>query len=178
MRSFALLPLLLLPALASAGYEASSFKKESNLGKNYWNAASALDSKMDTCWMVDPEQNNNGQWIALDTPAGTIDKISVVIGWMKNDETFGDYARLKVVKIEVFDNAAGSLKLLAESTQTFEDKPGWQVIDLPDTKVGGEVSGGRVKFTVVDTFPGKDFPHLAVSEVRAHMLEFPAETIS
>jgi hypothetical protein len=178
MRSFALVPFLLLPALASAGYEASSFKKETNLGKNYWNAASALDSKLETCWQVDPEVNSVGQWIALDVPAGTIDKLGVVIGWMKSEESFGDYARLKTAKVELFDSGAGAPKLVAETTVTFEDKPGWQVMDLPDTKVGGEVSGGRVKITVVDTYPGKDFPHLAISEVRAHMQEFPAATMA
>jgi hypothetical protein len=67
---------------------------------------------------------------------------------------------------------------VGETTITFEDKQGWQVMDLPDTKVGGEVSGGRVKITVVDVYPGKDFPHLAISEVRAHMQEFPAETMT
>lgn len=178
MRRFALVPVLLLPVVASAGYEASSFKKEANLGKNYWNAASALDSKMETAWMVDPEQNNNGQWIALDVPAGTIDKLGVVIGWLKNEESFGDHARLKVAKVELFDSGAGAPRLVGETTVTFEDKPGWQVLDLPDTKVGGEVSGGRIKLTVVDTYPGKDFPHLAVSEVRVHMQEFPAESMT
>lgn len=179
MRPLALMSILaLVPAVASAGYEASSFKKETRLGQNYWNAASALDSKLDTCWQVDPEQNNVGQWIAIDVPAGTIDKLAVVVGWNKDDQSFSDYARLKTAKVELFDSGAGAAKLVAETTVNFEDKQGWQIVDLPDTKVGGEVSGGRVKITVVDTFPGKDFPQIAVSEVRVHMREFPAETMT
>ena len=46
---------LLAPAIALAGYEVSSFKKEDKLGANYWNAASALDSNMETCWQINGE---------------------------------------------------------------------------------------------------------------------------
>ncbi|MEQ1501734.1 MAG: discoidin domain-containing protein [Myxococcota bacterium] len=163
-----------LPAFA--GYEASSFKKEDRLGKNYWNAASALDSKLETCWQVDAEQNNAGQWIQLDVPGGEVDKFGIVIGWAKDAETFTDYARVKSAKIEIFDSATGTPALVSTTTVTFEDKPGWQVIELPDTKVGGEVLGGKVKMTVTETYPGKDFPSLAVSEVRVHLKEFAASS--
>lgn len=170
------LPLLALlaPSVALAGYEVSSFKKEDKLGKNYWNAASALDSKAETCWQVDPEQNNAGQWIQIDTPAGEVDKLGMITGWGKDDETFSDYSRIKAAKVEIFEAGPGTPKLLAETTVTFEDKNGWQVVDLPDTKVGGEVLGGRVRITVTETYPGKDFPNLAVSEARIHLKEFPA----
>ena len=78
MRRF-LAMVLLVPALAYAGYEASSFKKEDKLGKNYWNAPSALDSKTETCWQVDPEQDNAGQWISVDVPSGTdVDKLGMI----------------------------------------------------------------------------------------------------
>jgi hypothetical protein len=160
------------PALA--GYEASSFKKEDRLGKNYWNAASALDSKPETCWMPDPEQNNNGQWLQLDVPGGEIDKLGMIVGWGKSEETFGDYARIKSAKVELFDSATGTPVLVNTATVTFEDKAGWQVVELPDTKVGGEVLGGKVKITVTETYPGKDFPTMGVSEIRVHLKEFPA----
>jgi hypothetical protein len=173
-----LLPLLLaLPSLALAGYEVSSFKKDARLGTNYWNAASALDSKLDTAWQVDPESENAGAWLILDVPAGEIDKLGMVIGYAKNEDTFTDFARVKTAKVAVYNAGAGEGSLLGEHTVSFEDKIGWQVIDLPDTKVGGEVLGGRVKVTVVDTYPGKDFANLAISEVRVHMKEFPAESL-
>jgi hypothetical protein len=165
---------LLAPTVAMAGYEASSFKKDPKLGTNFWNAASALDSNLATAWQVDPETQNAGEWLMLDVPAGEVDKIGMVIGWAKNEDTFTDYARAKTVKVGLYNAAAGAPILLTEQTVTFEDKPGWQVIDLPDTKVGGEVLGGRVKITIVDTYMGKDFPNLAISEVRVHMKEFPA----
>ncbi len=174
-----LLPLCVLcaPLVAEAGYGVSSFKKENQLGKNYWNAASALDSKPETAWMVDPEQNNNGQWLELDVPTGTdVDKLGVMIGWGKDDETFSDYARLKAAKVEIFDVSGGVPTLVNTADVTFEDKSGWQVVELPDTKIAG--INGKVKVTVVDTYPGKDFPGLAVSEVRVHLKEFPAETFA
>lgn len=173
-RSLALL-VLLAPSVSFAGYEVSSFKKEDKLGKNYWNAASALDSQAETCWQVDPEQNNAGQWIQIDVPAGEVDKLGMITGWGKDDDTFFDYSRIKSAKVELFDQGTGgAAKLIAETTVTFEDKNGWQVVELPDTKVGGEVLGGRVKITVTETYPGKDYPNLAVSEVRIHLKEFPA----
>ena len=168
---------LLFSASAFAGYEVSSFRKEDKLGKNYWNAASALDSKMETCWQIDAEAQNEGSWIAIDTPTGEIDKLGMVIGWEKNEEVFKDYARIKKAKVEIYDAGQGSPQLVAETTVSFEDKMGWQIVDLPDTKVGGQVFGGRVKVTVTEVYPGKDFPSLAVSEVRVHLKEFPAETI-
>jgi hypothetical protein len=168
------LALLLLALPAFAGFEVSSFRKEDKLGKNYWNAQSALDSKPETCWQVDPEKNNVGEWLALDVPAGEIDKLAMITGWGKSDETFSDYARVKAAKVEIMDSGAGTSTVVATHTVTFEDKNGWQIVDLPDTKVGGEVLGGRVKVTVTEVYPGKDFPSLAVSEVRVHLKEFDA----
>jgi len=167
---------LALLGIAHAGYEASSFKKDERLGKNYWNAASALDSKLDSAWQIDPESENAGEWLALDIPAGEVDKIGMVIGYAKNEDTFTDYARVKTAKVSVFNAGPGGA-LLAESTVSFEDKNGWQVVDLPDTRVGGDVLGGRVKVTIVETYPGKDYPNLAISEIRVHMKEFPAESL-
>jgi hypothetical protein len=168
---------LLVSASAFAGYEVSSFRKEDKLGKNYWNAASALDSKMETCWQIDAEAQNEGSWIAIDTPGGEVDKLAMVIGWQKDDETFQDYARVKKARVEIYDSGKGTPVMVAETTVEFEDKPGWQIVELPDTKVGGEVFGGRVKVSILETYPGKDFPSLAVSEVRVHLKEFPAENI-
>ena len=173
------LALLSLTVSALAGYEVSSFKKETRLGKNYWNAASALDSKDETCWQIDPEEKNAGSWIYVDVPGAEVDKIAMVIGWQKSEEHFFDYARIKKAKVEVFDlGMGGAPTLLGTHEIAFEDKAGWQYADIPDTKVSGEGLGGRVKITVVETYPGKDFPNLAVSEVRVHLKEFEAASMS
>ena len=162
----------LLPSIALGGYQASSFKKESKLGANYWNAAAALDGNFETAWMVNPEQDNRGQWIELDVPVGHVDKIALVPGWDKSEEAFYDYVRIKKLKVEVFDLENDNAKVL-EQVVDIEDKRGWQTADLTDTKVGGEYSGGRVRITVLDTYEGKDYPMLAVSEVLVHLKEFP-----
>lgn len=170
-----LLAALALPGLASAGYEASSFKKDRR--DNLYNVGSAIDSNPETCWMVDPEKRNEGEWIQLDVPSSTVDKLSMIIGWDQDEKTFSNYARVKKARVDIFDLAGGEAKLVKEHEVTFEDKQGWQVVRLPETKVGGEVHGGRVRITVLETYPGRDYPNLAVSEVRVHLKEFPAETI-
>ena len=167
---------LITPAFA--GFEASSFRAESKLGKNYWNAGAALDMRSETCWQVDPERENVGQWIQLDTPLGEIDKVEAIIGWDKDENAFFDHARIKKVKIEVFAKTlGGDLEPKGEAEASFEDKRGWQVIDIPDVKVQGEYMAARVRLTVLETYAGKDFPNLAVSEVRMRLKEFPAETL-
>ncbi|MBN2799493.1 MAG: hypothetical protein JXX28_10135 [Deltaproteobacteria bacterium] len=154
---------VLLPLVAQAGYRASSFKKDNRMGDNYWNARAALDGDVKSCWMVDPEHENKGEWLEIDIPKSTVDKLSVVIGWADSEETFQDYSRLKSVRLEVTDEATGNVAL--EKTVQFEDRIGAQEIELDNTAVGGEFSGGKVKLTVLEVYEGQDFPSLAVSEV-------------
>lgn len=171
-RSYVLVAgLLLVPAVALGGFRASSFKKETKLGANYWNAASALDSNMATCWQVDPEAANEGQWFEVDLPRGAVDKLSVVIGWDESEKSFKDYARIKTARVEVFGSEEDEDARVLEQTVSFEDKRGWQTLDLTDTKVGGELHAGRVRVTVTEVYPGIDYPNLAVSEVLVRMKE-------
>lgn len=162
---------------AYAGFETSSYKKDARLGDNYWSASAALDSNLETCWMVDPEQNNRGQWIQLDVPSATVDKLALVSGWDKSDNDFFDYARIKKAKVEVFDMGGNSPVLKSETMIDVADQRGWQIFDLTDAKVGGEILGGRVRVTVVEVYEGKDYPNLAVSEVLVHLKEFAAESL-
>ena len=52
------------------------------------------------------------------------------------------------------------------------------MVDLPDTKVGDEMGAGRIRFTVTETYSGKDYPNLALSEIRLYFKEFEAGTLS
>ncbi len=169
---------LFLPAIAQAGFGASSFKKDSRKGDNFYNAGSALDSNSESCWMVDPEAKNEGSWIEMDLPAGEVDKLGLVIGWDKDANTFGDYARVKAGRLEIFSKAGGTEEMVGEATLNFEDKQGWQIVDVPDTKVGGEISAGKIRFTVTETYAGKDYPNLAMSEIRLYFKEFDAGSMS
>lgn len=170
----ALLAVLMAP-VAHAGATASNFRAETKLGANYWNAAAAIDEKLDTCWMVPGESENLGEYVILDVPRGEVDKIGMIVGWAKTDETFSDYPRIKSVKVEVFSyNDERELFSVGSADASFEDKNGWQVIDLPDMKLGTEDAGGKVKITVTGVYPGKDFPNIAVSELLVHMKEFDA----
>lgn len=165
--------------VAHARPEVSSFKKESRLGANYWNASSALDANPETCWQTNPEAQNVGSWIAIDTPSATIDKLGMIVGWDVDEPTFKDYARIKSAKVEIFQTSpGGEPELKAEASVSFKDERGYQVVELPNTRVGGEMlAGGRVKITVTAVYPGKDFPNIAVSEVRVQLEEFEAGTL-
>lgn len=167
--------LVLSAAVALAGFEASSVRPDAKRGAAYWGAGAALDGKLDSCWMINPEAENAGSWLALDVAAGTVDKVAFVIGWDKDDNSFKDYARAKVVRIEVIDSGNGDAVKVDEKF-SLEDKRGWQIIDIPDAKVGSEYKGGRVRVTVLEVFPGHDYQNLAMSEMRVHMGEFEAGT--
>lgn len=171
MRRSLVFAALLIPAVASAGFRVSSFKKETKLGANTWNAASALDSHVESCWMVDPESENVGEWFELDLPRSEVDKLGLIVGWGKDESTFKDYARVKSAKVEIFGDTKADDVKVGEATVTFEDKPGMQIVELPDTKVGGEITGGKLKITVTEVYPGEDYPNLAVSEILAVLKE-------
>jgi len=175
MRRFTVLvALTLVPAVAFGGFRVSSFKKETRLGANHWNAAAALDGDPATCWMVNPENDNQGSWFEVDIPKSTVDKLEMIVGWDASEAEFLDYARVKTVKVEVFDEGSGDEERVLEHSVTFEDQRGSQVIDLPDTKVGNEIFGGKVRLTIQEVYPGKDYPNLAVSEVLVHLGEMDA----
>jgi hypothetical protein len=170
---------LLLPALVSdaeAGAKVSAFRKEAKLGANYYNGTSAIDGKLETAWMVPGESPNRGEWIELDLPKGTIDKIGIMPGWSKSEETFGDYSRIKKIRVDAF-----TLSDDQEPTQvgtaevTVADQREWQVLDLPDMKVGeGSLFGGKVRISVVDIYDGEDFANFGVSELLVFLKEFDA----
>jgi len=170
-RSLFVLAAVAVPVAAFAGFRASSFKKETHLGANYWNAAAALDNKLDTCWMVDPESENKGEWFEVDIPKSTVDKLALVVGWDKDADTFHDYPRIKSVRVEVFGTPADETAKVGEANLTFEDKEGWQTVDMPDFDVGSDITGGKVRFTVTDFYPGEDYPNLGVSEVLVKLKE-------
>lgn len=163
-----------VPALA--GYEASSTKRDSRMGDNAFAIAQALDSNLATTWQCDPEKDNVGQWLELDVPAAEIDKIAMVIGWDKSEDTFKDYARVKSATAVFFSKTiGGEKKQVGEAKLSFADERGWQVLDVPDLKIDGEL-GGTVRITINEVYPGVDYPNLAVSELRIHLKEFPAES--
>lgn len=164
---------LLLPAVALAGFSASSFKKTSRTSaSSEYGPQAALDGNVKTAWVVDPEQENPGQWIEVDVPAGKVDKLSLLVGWLRDADTWSDHARLKEARIQVFD--AETSKVVFEKEVELQDVQERQVVDLPDPAVGGEYSGGRVRITVKGVYPGRDFAHMALGELLVHMVEFDA----
>ncbi len=167
------LVLLFVPAAAYAGATASAFRAEHRKGANFYNAPSAIDGNPTTAWVVPGESANRGEWIMLDLPKCTVDKVGMIVGWTFDKEHFQDYPRLKKAKIEVFAlDDAQNLLPRGSAVAEFADKPEWQVVDIADLPVGDDLFGGKIRFTVVDVYGGRDFPNLALSELRVYLKEF------
>ena len=164
---------LFVPALALAGFRASSIKQDSRHSAMYWSAAAALDSNLETAWIVDVESENKGEWIEIDLPRSEIDKISIVAGWDKDEKTFFDHARIAGFRLDLFTkkNSADKGTLVASHDFKLEDKRGIQLIDVPDTEVGSDLFGGHVRITVTSIYEGRDFPYLAVSDMSVILKE-------
>ncbi len=170
---------LIVPSLALAGATASSFKKESRKGANYWNAQAAIDSNPATAWMVPGDSSNKGEWMLIELPKGEIDKIGIFPGWGKSEGHFKDYARVKTLKVEVLCCIDSTpMETVSTLEVTLQDAMEFQVIDVEDVKLGNELFGGRIRLTVAETYSGQDYPNLAVSEVLIYLKEFDVDSAS
>ncbi len=162
---------------AHAGAKASSFKTERSRGENYWNANSATDGDPATAWMVPGESENKGEWIMIDVPKLTIDRLGMNIGFALDEESFQDYARVKSVSIELFQyNDSQELEPVpGMATATFADKAGFQIVDVDNMEITSD-TGGKVKITVTEIYPGRDYPNFGISELLVYPTEFEVAT--
>jgi hypothetical protein len=164
---------LLVPMEADAGATASTFKPEHRRGANYYNAQSAIDGDVKTVWQVPGDSPNLGEWIMIDVPKATVEKVGIYVGWVESEERFTDYPRLKEVRIEGFTlGDTRELEPAGTATASFEDNMEWQIVDIEKLAVGSEFSGGKIKISVVGLFKGEDYPNLAVSEVILYLEEY------
>ena len=158
--------LLLVPSIAFAGFRASTFRKaDARADDDAWNAGAAVDNNPATAWMVDPDAENEGSWIEIDLPRSEVDKLVIQSGWAKDEGIFKDHARIKTARIEVYGSATDDQARVGEQTITLADQVAPQTIELNDVKVGGELTGGRVRLVVTEVYAGEDYPTIAVSEV-------------
>lgn len=168
----------LLCTTAFAGYGASSEKKDSRFGEGAFGVTKAIDNNLETSWQADPEKDNIGQWLTIDVPTSSVDKIALINGWAKSKDTYTDYPRVKTATIEVFNKVMGGEPTkIGEEKITLKDDINWQIIDLKDLKIGGDF-GGTVKLTINEVYPGVDYPNVALGEMRIHLTEFAAETLA
>lgn len=166
--------LLAFAGPAFAGATQSDFKKETRRGANYWSGMSTHDMKMDTAWQVPGESKNVDEWLMFDVPKVALDKVGITVGWMKNEETFKDYARIKKVRIEAFEyNDSMELAPAGSPIELeFPDEPGFQVVPLPEPLKGKAGTNGKIKLIIKEVYEGRDFPNVAVSEVLLFLSEF------
>jgi hypothetical protein len=173
-------PLVLsaLTGQAYAGARVSHFEKGGKMGANYWAGNNAIDGKKETAWMVPGESENKGEWIELDVPQGTVDKVSIFPGYGKTDETYTDYPRVKQMRVDVFAlDDEQNPQQVGTATIDVADKPEVQTFDIPDAKISAGMFGGKVRITVLDVYPGEDYPNLGVSELYVNLKEYDAPTI-
>jgi hypothetical protein len=164
---------ILAPVDALAGATASSFKAEHRKGTNYYNAQSAIDGDPDTVWQVPGDSPNLGEWIMVEVPKGTVNKIGLYNGWVSSEESFNDHPRIKEVKIEGFTlGDMRELERVGSTTATFEDSMEWQVVEIDKLTVGTEFSGGKIKLSIVSIYDGEDYPNVAVSELQLYLEEY------
>lgn len=160
--------------MAFAGAEVSNFKKDTRRGANFWNAGSAIDENPETAWMVSGESENIGEWITIDAPNGTssLDKVSMIVGYAADEESFFDYSRVKQIRIDVYEyNKSLELEQTTKSVVVnFEDTMEKQVIDIDELKVESS-SGGKFRLNITEVYPGKDYTSVAISEVKLLLTE-------
>lgn len=173
MRTALLLGVTALIALpAQAGFRVSTFRQ---IGKSMeHSAAAAIDDNPATAWQTDPESEQVGEWIEIDIPKAEVDKIGIMVGWEKSDESWKDYGRLAQVRLELYSDGDDGMKRVMEKTIDLEDKKGMQIIDIDDTAIGNEMGGGKAKLIVTKFTAGDDYPSIAVGEVRVMLKEMDA----
>ena len=117
------------------------------------------------------DSDNVGESITIDVPKLAIDKIGICNGFCKDEGSFGDYSRVKKVRVEVEGPDGADLKPLPDSREVeFEDTFGMQVVDIED--LAGGRQGGKVKLTVLEVHEGTDYTSFAVSELLLYLNEF------
>lgn len=178
-RAFLAAPILglFLSPEAFAGARQSAFKVDSNKGKNFYSGTAAIDGKVETAWMVPGESENKGEWVEIALPHSDLDKLAIIAGNASNEKAWTDYPRLKQIRVDVYSmDDDQNEKQVGSTTLDLADKPGWQILDLPDAKAGDGMFGGRLRLTVLEVYPGEDFPNLAVAEFKAVLKEFDMPT--
>lgn len=162
--------------VAHAGAVVSKHQKETRKGANFYAGNAALDGKDETAWLLPGDSENVGEYIILDIPRINVDKLAMKIGWHRDEDTFKDYARVKKVSIEAtYYNGTMDLVPAPKVVEAeFKDEMGWQLVDLDDIVVDDSTNGGKLKITILEVYPGKDFPQAGVSDLVVHLGEFDA----
>ncbi len=166
------LVLLVLPGLALAGVSVSKFQTD-NRDKGKFAAGNLVDGKASTVWAVPGESENKGEWVLLDVPVATVDKLVLFPGHGKDEETFKKYPRVKKVRVDVEVNGDAGPKVLGTATLDVADEFRLQAVDMPDIKVDDDF-GGKVRVTILEIYEGADFPNLTMGELGIMLTEFDA----
>lgn len=162
--------------VAHAGATVSNNQKETRKGANYYAGNAALDGKDETAWLLPGDSENIGEYIIIDIPRLNIDKLQMKAGWHRDEDTFKDYARIKKVSVEAsyYNNGMELVPAPKVVEAEFQDEMGWQMIDLDDIVVDDAANGGKVKITILEVYPGKDYPQAAIGDLVIHLGEFDA----
>ncbi|MEL6341732.1 MAG: hypothetical protein AAFV53_01270 [Myxococcota bacterium] len=169
---------VLFSSAAFAGAEASSFKKNNGVeGERLYSGNAAIDGDPATAWMVPGSSDNAGEYIILDMPKAKINSLGMYVGYVASEQSFQDYARIKTVTVEVFqyNEIQDLVPVEGMATVTFEDKADYQVQPIEGLEIASE-TGGRLKITIKEVYPGRDFSNFAISELLVGLDDFDVAT--
>lgn len=131
------------------------------MGTNF-NAKNTLDANMKTAWLT-PKSGKGAQIEYVfnmqdnGLNSGTLFSIAVFNGWRKDYQTWNDFSRIKKVFITINDSPYAEV--------TLEDTYKLQYIDL-DKKKLDPTRRYRVRFKIMEIYPGKKYEQTALSDVQ------------
>jgi hypothetical protein len=171
-----LLSALLLPGTALAAAKASSYHKSRRDPADY-SAASAVDNDLETVWLEGGDGPGLGQWIVVDLPRGTLQKIGVAVGFQ--GDKLKKYSRPTKLKVEILKaEDTTDRRLIHTQELSLEDKPGLQEFTLSEPiSLATGLFGGAMKFTILEVKKGDDFEECAIAEVAAFYEQMTAPTM-
>jgi len=168
--------LLIVPAIALAGADASTFRKKPGTPESTWAPANIIDNKPSTIWMEGAEGAGEGSWLKVDLPRARVTSVTIYGGHGQDERMYKKYSRAKDITIEFYSTQDDrSLKAIKQVDTTLEDKFGPQVVPVEEVDIGGELFGGVMKIIVHNVYEGRDFKDMVIGEVQINLDEYPAQ---
>ena len=131
-------------------------------GADKFEAKNLIDGNMHSCWLSAGDGKNDQIEIIIDLEefpwsGGQIKFIYFYNGWRKDLHTWKDYSRVKKMTLSINDMPYAEIN--------FEDTYKQQSIDIDKLKIEKN-RRCKLKFRVVDVFPGKKVNQVAISDIQ------------
>jgi hypothetical protein len=135
-------------------------------GQNTYDPSKLHDLNYKTAWVEGVEGNGIGETIefSFSPTSPRITTIKIANGYVKSLSTWENNGRVKRLKMYVDDNPVAFLELLdSRSVQSFEFPPLGNSPENWDNLTNAPA--WKLKFEIIEVFPGKKFKDTAISEI-------------